>query len=185
MPLLIAFAASLAAAHFGNLPLGEGLLLQCGVGIVAYVVATTVVEARNAIREGRHQPIIPSERVEQQELLERVTVWLRDNLAAYKLHIHQAFLFGSVVCDHYQTRDVDVCLVLDPNRNQRRAGDVLRNQLAVQFKKEFGHRLHLKFCAPHEASGFLEQAEKSVPLAVKRQERFSIPFFRRSRHRES
>jgi hypothetical protein len=142
-------------------------------------------EIAKAALERRYQPTISSEQAEQQELLEDVMRWLSDNLGANKLHVHQAFLFGSVVHDHYQTRDVDVCLVLDRNSNQRRAGDLLRNQVAVRFKKHFGYQLHLKFCAPDEVSEFLEGAVKSESLIIKRQARFSIPLFRTSRHRES
>lgn len=176
MLLLIALVGAWLSVYFGLLPVTEkraeyeAVMLTGVIALALYVLATVVRESMRmflqARREARRQPIDP-EQMKERTLLVDIQNWLAGELSARKLHISNAFLFGSVVHDHYSTSDVDLVIVLESGTNKSRAGARLRNDLAVRFKGTFNYPLHLEFKTVDELDGFLERAGKSEPIILK------------------
>ena len=144
----------------------EATLLTGTVGFAFYASWAVGRESLTIVQERRRRPIPTMEQVRERELLETITSWLEQGLSDRKLHIQRAFLFGSVIHDHYSTNDVDLAVVLHSKANKQRAGDRLRNTLAVEFKRRFGHRLHLKFCNANEIAEFLRHAGAHQEISV-------------------
>lgn len=173
MLLIVALAGTWLAVHLGLFkPLDkhaayEATLLTAVFAFALYLALTVVRVLRAALHETQRQPVPTSGQVHERELFDAVHRWLERELSDTKLHIQQAFLFGSILHDHYATSGVDLIVVLHPKSNNRRAGDRLRNRIAPHFKKHFGHRLHLEFKSETELSGFLSRAGEHEQLIIK------------------
>jgi predicted nucleotidyltransferase len=141
-----------------------------------YVAIALVQEFRQLRKDARKRPVPPLDEVRERELLEGVLSWLAIHLADPRLHITQAFLFGSVVRDHYATRDVDLAVEFTQGL-ERRASDRLRNKIAVQFKKEFQRQLHLKFCTVDELSDFLRRTGNDHKKVILQPTRTLLTYF--------
>jgi predicted nucleotidyltransferase len=99
----------------------------------------------------------------EKERREIVTRWLIATLSDSTLRIDLAFLFGSVVHDHYPTSDVDLLVEFEPTTD-RKIGSIVRRvkeSVAHDFQRTFGHKLHVTFFASDEADSreaFLNRA---------------------------
>lgn len=160
VPALVALCGTLIAVHFGTEKRAayETIFFPTLVGLAIYVTVAVMREAIKIWSEAHRHPVPGLEQAQERNLLQAAPSWLRIHLSDRKLHIQRAFLFGSVVRDHYPTADVDLVVVLVPSANRRRAADRLRSELAVEFKLNFQRRLHLKFCIADDLTDFLRRA---------------------------
>jgi hypothetical protein len=185
MFFIVALAGTLLSIHFGLVPILEKhaayevTVFQALFGLLLYVGATTISEARKLYLTTHRQPVPNLDQVRERELLQTVSSWLVNRLADRGLRIDQAFLFGSVIHDHYPTADVDLALVLKSNAN-RRAPDRLRNTVAVEFKQKFNRRLHLKFCVLDEIEDFLIRAGDHQEIVLSQPSTWLSYFFPRA-----
>jgi hypothetical protein len=115
MLFIVALVGTYFAVYFGLFPKSltrqayEATGLSAAFSLTFYLTATAIVEAWK-FRRGRSLIPVPNrEQVEQRQLLDAVRDWLLQNaLSERKLHVHKAFLFGSITHDHYATSDVDL-----------------------------------------------------------------------------
>jgi hypothetical protein len=115
--------------------------------------------------------LIPRERLDDMEFRVRVKLWLEKHLSLNGL-VNEAFLFGSILHDHYLTGDVDVVVVFQPARETQigNAGRNLNEKTASDFQQIFKHPLHFQlFCADEstEKMQFLKEAGRYETLAIK------------------
>jgi hypothetical protein len=147
------------AAHWWWIPWGLVPLT-----IIA-ILAWTAADARKAARNR----MIPVEHLEDRDLHDQAKAWLKYRLSDKALGIKEAFLFGSVIHDHYPTSDVDLGVVLQrvPDKRLARIGRDLKGKLATDFKHTFGHSLHISFFVVDEGTrlaDFLAKAGEHEPL---------------------
>ena len=172
MLLLVALVGAWLSVYFGLIPITEKraayevVLLTGVIALAFYIFVTAVRLFLQDRKEARRQPVDP-EKIKERTLLADVQNWLAIELSARRLQVSSAFLFGSVVHDHYPTNDVDLVIVLKSGVNKSRAGTRLRNDLAVRFKQTFNYPLHLEWKTPDELGGFLNRAGKSEPIILK------------------
>ena len=99
------------------------------------------------------------------DLHEHARKWLEHQLSNKKLRAAEAFLFGSVVHTHYATSDVDVVVYLGTSKDREiaKAGRLIKDNVARDFQRTFGHRLHVQLFSPQEKESkerFLSDAGK-------------------------
>ena len=100
--------------------------------------------------------IVASHSWDQHELHERARTWLGSQMAEGKLRVDTAFLFGSILHEHYATSDVDV-IVRFREMSERKiasAARKIKGSIAQDFERTFGHRLHAQFFCAHEDERF-------------------------------
>jgi predicted nucleotidyltransferase len=134
------------------------------------VMAILVWAAVDADRENRGK-LVPLETLTEQALREAVTKWLSDRFADFG--IEKAFLFGSVMHDHYATSDVDVVVVYREmtERQLAKTGRNLKTKVASEFERTFRHPLHFTLIAAQEAvllQKFLRDAGRHQPVKINR-----------------
>lgn len=174
--LVVALAGAYLSIYFGLTPTTEkraayeAVFLTGLIALALYIGLTVARELAVAFwkarREAQRQPIASEDQIRERNFLRDVRAWLGTELSGGRLHIARAFLFGSVVHDHYATGDIDLIVVLQSNANKSRAGERLRNDVAVRFKQKFNHRLHLEFKTEDELRGFLARAGKSEEIQI-------------------
>lgn len=93
---------------------------------------------------------------QEQTLRDAVRPWLKSRLAASKLQVEHAGLFGSILRDHYTTSDVDLAVLVKPVTEKRfgRIAACLRGVVARDFKESFGHRLQVQFFSANDIDAF-------------------------------
>jgi predicted nucleotidyltransferase len=92
------------------------------------------------------------ERLSENERTYAIEKWLANSFSDKRLSIKRAYLFGSIVHDHYQTSDVDLVaefLALKDSRIRRNVRDV-KDVIAKDFFNTFGHPLHVTFFCSDE-----------------------------------
>jgi predicted nucleotidyltransferase len=96
--------------------------------------------------------------LEDEELRQRASRWISTWLSDTGLCVRRAFLFGSVVHDHYPTSDVDVIVLSGPMSEMKamRVGRKIRTEMRRQFKLRFGHPLHVQLFHATETVRFEE-----------------------------
>ena len=100
-----------------------------------------------------HHTVVPREKLDDRDLHDRAKSWLESRLSANQL-VDEAFLFGSIVHDHYATSDVDVIVVFKSAREKQigNAGRELKERVAREFKQNFDHPLHFQLFSADESS---------------------------------
>jgi predicted nucleotidyltransferase len=119
----------------------------------------------------RLSPRSPMERLEDRDLYERGKNWLEKRLSDRKMRAGRAFLFGSVVYDHFPTRDVDVLVVIrgGSDRASARAAQRIKD-LRKEFSDAFSHELHVQLFLAREEEGlrkFLSRLSKYEQLRLR------------------
>ena len=95
---------------------------------------------------------VPHARATEKDMHERAAKWLASLLSEHKFYVNQAFLFGSIIHDDYQTSDVDL-IVEFTSLSDRGLASVVRNikgKVARDFERTFGHKLHVTFFCSYE-----------------------------------
>ncbi len=111
------------------------------------------------------------EKMEDRDLYERSKDWLEKHLSDKNMGVHTAYLFGSVIYNHFPTRDVDVLVVLKKasDRTSARAGQRVKD-LRNDFLKTFGHTLDVQLFLSREEEGlkkFLSKLNKYERLRLR------------------
>jgi predicted nucleotidyltransferase len=132
------------------------------------VMAVLLWAAVDADKENRRK-LVPIETTTERALRAAVTKWLSHRFADFG--IEKAFLFGSVMHDHYATSDVDVVVVYREmtERQLAKTGRDLKTKVASEFERTFGHALHLTLIAAQEAvllEKFLRDAGRHQPVKM-------------------
>jgi hypothetical protein len=81
----------------------------------------------------------------EREKRDQVTRWLQSVFSDKGLRIRRAFLFGSILHDHYTTSDVDLVVLFD-NLSDRRITKLVRRikgKIRLDFQNTFSHLLHV------------------------------------------
>lgn len=112
---------------------------------------------------------MPLSNLAEAELRRQAVSWLAGRLEDRKLRVGSAYLFGSVLHDHYPTSDVDLAIQFEPlnERNLGRAAKRFKRQLSQDFGGTFGHPLHVTFFTADEQErrdAFLLKAGKHERL---------------------
>lgn len=120
-------------------------------------------------RKAARAQMIPIEELEGRDFHNRAKSWLKNRLSKRSLGVEQSFLFGSIVHEHYSTSDVDLCVVLKAAKEKRlkQIGQKLKSEVALDFKRTFGHSLHVSFLIINEQNrlaNFLAKAGKHERL---------------------
>lgn len=99
------------------------------------------------------EPLPSIEQIKDQDLYMQAKAWLETRLSQKHLYVAEAFLYGSIVHDHYPTSDVDVLIVYKSASDKRlkRAGQELQEMVKREFRHRFGHALHSKFLCAAES----------------------------------
>ncbi len=151
----------LIAAHWGLVP-------WC---LVPLSLAISAIWGAANARKIMAESMLPRERLDDKGLHDQARSWLESRLSDRKLLVEHAHLFGSVVHDHYSTSDVDVAVTFKAASEKKigKAGRRLRGEVAQDFKRTFGHRLHFQFFCAQEAEDqnqFLGAAGKYERLDI-------------------
>lgn len=117
------------------------------------------------------KPLSPMEKLEGRALYEQSKAWLEKRLSEKRMKAESAFLFGSVIHDHFPTTDVDVLVVLQKASDgaSARAGQRIKD-LRKGFLKRFGHTLDVQLFLSREEGGvktFLCKLNKYEKLTLK------------------
>jgi predicted nucleotidyltransferase len=99
----------------------------------------------------------------QEQILHQATVnWLRRRLEYPNLKVQHCGLFGSILREHHSTSDVDLAVLIEQvsERRFRYIAREIRKHIAVEFKRQFGHRLQVQFFAAEETSRFHEFGQR-------------------------
>lgn len=147
------------AAHWWWIPWG---LVPISIAVM---LGWAIADARKTVRDR----MIPVQHLEDRDLHDQAKSWLKHRLSEKTLKVKQAFLFGSVIHDHYPTSDVDLGVIVEPttDRQLARIGRELKKKLAQDFKYTFGHSLHISFFVADEQSrlmDFLAKAGEHEPI---------------------
>ena len=135
---------------FSPLSAVDFVLIAAFCGLVAFFLARHFLSRAHSIETAQ-----PLELLEDADLAKQATRWLSVTLSDRKLHLEKrAYLFGSIIHDHYETSDVDVIVEFQPIKDSQIAKSVrrIRNEIASAFQQKFGHKLHVTFfCANEQA----------------------------------
>ena len=102
----------------------------------------------------------------KRNLRAKIVKWLASFAEERTLYINKAFLFGSIVHDHYPTSDVDLIIEFKLSlMTDWRLGTILeiKGKIANDFERTFGHKLHITFFCSNEGAQrdrFLKKAGK-------------------------
>ena len=90
--------------------------------------------------------------VSEKDKLDKVSKWLKSTLYAPDYCISQAFLFGSIVHEHYPTSDVDLIVEFKAltYSKLKSISRKLKTEVAKKFETTFGHKLHITFFCSNE-----------------------------------
>ena len=90
----------------------------------------------------------------EKEKYEAVAKWLKSVISKREYCVHQAFLFGSIVHEHYPTSDVDLIVQFTTLRDSKLSSIVqkLKGGIARDFKATFQHELHVTFFCSNETN---------------------------------
>jgi predicted nucleotidyltransferase len=110
------------------------------------------IDASRAARHRAKDAPESRKQLEYIDLKKAARNWLRTKLSDSKLAVQQAWLFGSITHDHYDTSDVDIIILFKPMGERQIAAAVrkITDQLASQFRLKFNRDLHVKFFCAHE-----------------------------------
>jgi predicted nucleotidyltransferase len=123
------------------------LLLLLGIGLIWWDMW------RRSTANARAQ-ISQQEGDAEQDSRDRIVKWLR-HICTQPAHcVSQAFLFGSVVHDHFPTSDVDLIIQFKPINNRRLKNLVrtIKGRISEDFERTFRHKLHVTFFCSDEAA---------------------------------
>ena len=123
-------------------------------GCAIFLSLVVAVAVTIDIRRGRNVAAKPEKRWDQRELHDRAAAWLRSHMSSPNLKVRAAFLFGSIMHEHYETSDVDVIVRFGEmsERQLKKAATKIKADIARDFERTFGHRLHATFFCSHENS---------------------------------
>lgn len=135
------------------------------------ILGVIVLAAIDSRTQTYQTDFMPRAKLDDKDLHDRAKSWLESRLSIGKL-VDEAFLFGSVVHNHYSTGDVDVIVVFKPAREKQigNAGRELHERVAPEFKQVFDRPLHFQlFCARelNRKIKFLNDTGKYEALTLK------------------
>jgi predicted nucleotidyltransferase len=101
----------------------------------------------------------------EKDVRDRIVKWLASASAQQKPYVNQAFLFGSVVHDHYPLSDVDLIIEFKPvsDRRLEKLARKIKGKISEEFERTFQHKLHVTFFCSDETAQrdrFLNKAGK-------------------------
>jgi predicted nucleotidyltransferase len=124
--------------------------------LAAGVLMLAMVHLWQHVRGPLPVPASSFDQLTDADLKAQVTNWLITKLSVRAFHITAVTLFGSVVHNHFKTSDVDVIVRFAPLRERQIALAVrkIKGPMSSEFKRQFGHDLHVKFFCAEEVEGY-------------------------------
>lgn len=183
MPVVVAAIVAWASVRLGLVSTPQTraafeamVLLPFGIGLAGYVGCQLLWAPIQLWREDRQKRLrelaLPSaSQIEQRDVLDAAREWLESRLGARNLYVGEAYLYGSVVHDHYPTSDVDVLIAFKAAsmKRLRSAGLILREELRREFRQDFQRALHIKVFCAHERdrqAAYMTEAGLCVELKI-------------------
>ncbi|MBI2831107.1 MAG: hypothetical protein HYX79_02490 [Chloroflexi bacterium] len=107
---------------------------------------------------------------QQADEAKRVAIWLGRHLANLNIGISEAYLFGSITHNYYESDDVDVVLKFrDMNDKEYVKKERKLTPIAKDFNRTFGKRLHFQRYLASESNEFERFVSmQSEPISILR-----------------
>lgn len=146
-------------------------LIPVFVGAITTVVVMAIIkffEVRTLIRsEDNELGFIKEQEADEAK---SISFWLRSHLSNANLGIAEAYLFGSVTHNDYESNDVDVVLMFQDMKDKEYiAKERKLRPIAEQFNNTFGKEIHFQRFLASESDKFqVFISRQSKPISILR-----------------